>query len=69
MRNKVGIEELNKEKNTDENINIINDGLLDNNQNNEQISKNSLDKIKDDFNDLNNSIGNMEAFYHSMKFG
>ena len=53
MRNKVGIEELNKEKNTDENINIINDGLLDNNQNNEQISKNSLDKIKDDFNDLN----------------
>jgi hypothetical protein len=66
MRNKVGIEELNKEKNTDENINIINDGLLDNNQNNEQISKNSLDKIKDDFNDLNNSIGNMEAFYHSI---
>ena len=73
IKNKIGIEDLDKEINTDENtINIINEGLLNdsnsinNNNNKDKISREDLDKIKDDFSALNKSIGNMEAFYHSI---
>jgi hypothetical protein len=58
-RNYGGIETLHKNTKSEE-------GLLENSNNNDTISKDGIDKIKDDFTDLNNSIGNMEAFYHSI---
>jgi hypothetical protein len=81
IRNKIGLEDLDKEiKPEEDNINIINEGLLNdsnsssdintstknNNNNKEQITREGLEKIKEDFNALNKSIGNMEAFYHSI---
>ena len=61
-RNNSGIETLNKNIKIEENVNVE-EGLLD--DSNKDLSD-GIDKIKEDFNDLNNSIGNMEAFYHSI---
>ena len=84
IRNKIGLEDLDKiqPEPEEDNINIINEGLLNdsnnstdiniintstkNNNNKEQITREGLEKIKEDFNALNKSIGNMEAFYHSI---
>ena len=56
-----------KETKSEEIINVE-EGLLDPNKDEEEdiTSKESLGKIKNDFDDLNTSIGNMEAFYHSI---
>ena len=68
-RNKnAGVGVFTKNTKTEEIINVE-EGLLDsdNKEQEEDItSKESLSKIKNDFEDLNTSIGNMEAFYHSI---
>ena len=62
--NNTGIENLNKRTKSDENMNIE-EGLLQD-PNKEIIENGGIDKIKDDFKSLNDSIENMEAFYHSI---
>ena len=65
IRNKLDSqsEEENKSVKIDDDANIE-EGLLENQ--NKDESEGSIEKIKSDFIELNNSIGNMEAFYHNI---
>ena len=65
IRNKIDSqsEEENKSVKIDDDANIE-EGLLENQ--NKDESEGSIEKIKSDFIELNNSIGNMEAFYHNI---
>ena len=64
-KRKGGVGDFNKNTKTEEIINVE-EGLLDSNKEEDLTSKESLNKIKNDFEDLNTSINNMEAFYHSI---
>ena len=58
-----GIEGLNNSTKSEENLNIE-EGLLD--DSNKDISEEGIEKIKEDFISLNNSIVNMESYYHNI---
>ena len=58
------IEGINNNTKIEEEDANIEEGLLDDSK--RDISKDGIEKIKEDFISLNNSIGNMEAYYHSI---
>ena len=71
--NNARLDALNQKIKSEENINAE-EGLLLNNENDNKgegdnkffLSQNKIENLKNKFNSLNNSIGNMEAFYHSI---
>ena len=60
------IEGINNNTKIEEEDANIEEGLLDDSK--RDISKDGIEKIKEDFISLNNSIGNMEVYYHSISF-
>ena len=62
-RSNSGLGGSNKNTKIEENQNIE-EGLLE--DTNKDISNEGIEQIKEDFITLNNSIGNMEAYYHSI---
>ena len=67
--NNARLQILNKQMKNEQNVNAE-EGLLENEKTEEEkqasLSKQEIDNMKNKFSSLNNSIGNMEAFHHSI---
>ena len=61
-------QKIKSEENNNKEEKLLNDDKEEKNDNNKKhfLSQDKIDNLKNKFNSLNNSIGNMEAFYHSI---